>query len=101
MWAQIIRMRLRSETGGDLPGLMAQLQQAEQADSGLLRTITMQDQADPRNVYTLVVFETEEKARLREQDPRRAEALTSLRATMAEMFDGAPEFTNLSVLFEA
>ena len=101
MWAQIIKMRLRSEADGDLPGLMAQLQQAEQADSGLIRTITMRDQADLRNIYTLVVFETEEKARLREQDPRRAEAITAVQATMAEMFDGAPEFTNLSVLFEA
>lgn len=101
MWAQLIKMTLRSETEQDLPGLMAQLQAAEQPDTGLLRTMTMQDQADPSKVYTLVVFETEEQARLREQDPRRSEALTAVRARMAEMFDGTPEFTNLTVVFEA
>ncbi len=101
MWAQLIKMTLRSETDGGLSGLMAQLQKAEQPDSGLLRTMTMRDQADPRTVYTLVVFESEEKARVREQDPRRAEALTAVRATMSEMFDGAAEFTDLTVVFEA
>ena len=39
----------------------------------LLQTLTMRDQNDPELVYTLVVFESEEKARAREQDPRRQE----------------------------
>jgi quinol monooxygenase YgiN len=101
MWAQLIKMRLRSGAEQDLRGLMAALSAAEQPDSGLLRTMTMHDQADPLNVYTFVVFESEEKARLREQDPRRTEALTDVRTRMAEMFDGPAEFTNLTVDFEA
>ena len=55
----------------DIKGLMEQLQAAEQPDSGLLRTTTMRDINDPSLVYTLVVFESEEKARARENDPRR------------------------------
>jgi hypothetical protein len=101
MWAQLIRMRLRSGAEQDLPGLMAAFNAAEQPDSGLLRTMTMHDQADPLNVYTFVVFESEEKARLREQDPRRTGALTDIGTKMAEMFDGPAEFTNLTVTFEA
>ena len=38
-----------------------------------MQTLTMRDQNDPELVYTLVVFESEEKARAREQDPRRQE----------------------------
>ncbi len=46
----------------------------------------------------LVVLESEEKARERENDPRRTDGLQVARAMMAEMFDGAPEFTDLTVV---
>lgn len=46
----------------------------------------------------LVVFESEEKARAREADPRREEGLAGARAMMAEVFDGRPEFVDLTVV---
>jgi quinol monooxygenase YgiN len=98
MWAQLIKMRLRPEKEKDLPGLLEQLQALEQPGSGLLRTMTMRDQNDPSRVYVLVVFESEEKARAREQDPQRQEGLRSAQATMAEVFDGPPEFVDLTVV---
>jgi len=48
----------------------------------------------------LVVFESEEKARARESDPRRQEGLQAVRAVMAEIFDGPPEFVDLAVVEE-
>jgi quinol monooxygenase YgiN len=63
-----------------------------------VRSTAMQDQNDPTRVYMLVVFESEEHARARENDPRRQEGLQAARATMAEIFDGAPEFVDLTVL---
>jgi quinol monooxygenase YgiN len=98
MWAQIIKMRLRPEREKDLPGVLEQLQALEQPGSGLLRTIAMRDQNDPSGFYVLVVFESEEKARAREQDPRRQEGMKSVQAAMAELFDGPPEFVDLTVL---
>ena len=86
-----------SETGQDLAGLSQALRDAEQPGSGLVRTLTMRDQKDPRQVYTLVVFESEEKARVRERDPRRQEALEAVRAMMADIHDGPPEFVDLTV----
>ena len=71
MWAQIIKMNLKPGSEADLASLIEQLHAAEQADSGLLRTIFMRDQADPSALHTLVLFESEDKARAREQDPRR------------------------------
>jgi len=71
MWAQLMRWQLKP--GKDTAGLREQLQAVEQPDSGLLRTMIMQDQKDPEQFYTLVVFESEEKARAREPDPRRQE----------------------------
>ncbi len=98
MWAQLIKMKVKPERAPDLPGLFEQLQALEQPDSGLLRSMAMQDQHDPGRAYVLVVFDSEDKARAREQDPRRQEGLKSLQATMADFFDGPPEFVDLTVL---
>ncbi len=98
MWAQLIKMRLKP--GSDTAELDNQIRAAEQPGSGLVRTLVMHDQKDPGQVYALVVFESEDKARAREQDPRRQEALQAARAMMADIFDGPPEFTDLRVAVE-
>jgi quinol monooxygenase YgiN len=98
MWAQLITVRLKPGKEGDLPRLVEELKATEQPDSGLVRSSALQDQNDPSRVHMLVVFESEQKARERENDPRRDEGLRIARATMAEIFDGPPEFTDLSVV---
>ena len=98
MWAQLITMRLKDGKEHDLPKLFEQLQATEQPGSGLVRSLAMRDQSDPSRVYTLVVFESEEQARARERDERRQEGLAAARATMAEIFDGPPEFVDLTVV---
>ena len=98
MWAQLIKMRLAP--GKDTAELTKQIRAAEQPGSGLVRSLMMHDQTDPSQVYTLVVFESEEKARAREQDPRRQESLQAARAVMADIFEGPPEFTDLVVVEE-
>ena len=98
MWAQLITMRLKP--GSDTAELDKQIRAAEQPGSGLVRTLVMHDQKDPSQVYTLVVFQSEDKARAREQDPRRHEALQAARAMMADIFDGPPQFTDLTVADE-
>jgi hypothetical protein len=98
MWAQLIQMRLKP--GEDTSELIKQIRAAEQPGSGLVRSLFMRDQADPSRILTLVVFESEEKARAREQDPRRAEQLAAARTIMADIFEGPPEFTDLEVVDE-
>ena len=98
MWAQLITMRLKP--GRDTTEVNKQIRAAEQPGSGLVRTLMMSDQKDPGQVYTLVVFESEEKARAREQDPRRQERLQAARAMMADILDGPPQFTDLTVADE-
>jgi quinol monooxygenase YgiN len=101
MWAQLITTRLQEGKGDeDLHRLFDQLEQSEQPDSGRVRATAMRDDADPGRVLMLVVFESEEAARAREGDPRREEGLATARATMAEIFDGSPEFTDLTVVRE-
>lgn len=98
MWAQLITTRLKPGREDDLSKLFDQLKATEQAGSGLLRSIGMRDQNDPTRLFMLVLFESEDKAREREQDQRRQEGLTAARAMMAEIFDGPPEFADLTVV---
>jgi hypothetical protein len=100
MWAQLITTSLKPGREGDVPRLMEQFQAAERSGSGLVRSIAMQDQADPSRLRILVVFESEAKARARENDPERNERLGGARALMAEIFEGAPEFVDLTVVAE-
>ena len=98
MWAQLISMRLKPGRDEDLPRLFEQLNAVEQPGSGLVRSLAMRDQKDPSRIYTFVLFESEEKARVREGDERRQDGLAAARATMAEIFDGPPEFVDLMVI---
>ncbi|MGO9458263.1 MAG: antibiotic biosynthesis monooxygenase [Acidimicrobiales bacterium] len=97
MWAQLITMRLKEGKEGDLPKLIEHLRSAEEPGSGLVRSTMMRDQHDGRQFYALIVFESEKAARARENDPRREEALQPARALMAEIFEGAPTFVDLTV----
>ncbi len=97
MWAQLITMRLKEGKERDLPTLIEHLRAAEEPGSGLVRSTMMRDQVDSQQVYVLAVFESEKAARARENDPRRETALQPARALMAEMFEGAPHFVDLTV----
>jgi quinol monooxygenase YgiN len=100
MWAQLISARLKPGKDTELPHLIEQLYSIEEPGSGLVRATALRDQNDPSRVYFMIVFDSEDAARAREQDPTRQQALGPARQTMAEIFDGRPEFTDLTVLHE-
>ncbi len=98
MWAQMIRTRVKPGKEAGMAKLVAQLKAAEQPGSGLVHSTATLDSKDPSQCIMFVVFESEEKARERESDPRRQEGIEAARATMMEIFEGAPEFTDLTVV---
>ena len=98
MWAQLIKMRLKPGSDADIPALFQQFAAVEQTGSGLIRTTLMHAQNDPSQFYVMVVFESEAHARARENDPQRQEAMKPAQAMMAEMFDGPPQFVDLTVV---
>src|SRR4051794_10078976 len=101
MWAQLITTQLKPGKDAELGDLIEQLKASEQPGSGLVRSTAMRDQKDPNTVRYLVVFENEEKARARENDPARQQALAPIRALMAEIFAGPSEFVDLEVVSES
>ena len=98
MWAQLQKVITKPEREAELLDVFEQLHAIEQTDSGLLSTMVMRSQSDPTLVYVLVVFDSEDKARAREQDPRRLQGLARIRAAMGNVLDGPPEFFDLNVL---
>lgn len=98
MWAQLQRVRSEPGREGELLEVFERLRAIEQPDSGLLQTVVMRSEKDPGEVFVLVVFDSEEKARLREQDPRRQEPLQGIRASMGGLLDAPPEFFDCRVL---
>jgi hypothetical protein len=98
MWAQLQKIRTQPEKEAELLDVLEQLKALEQADSGLVKTMAMRSQSDPSLAFVLVVFDSEEKARAREQDPRRQQGLEGIRAAMGGVLDGPPEFFDLDVL---
>jgi heme-degrading monooxygenase HmoA len=101
MWAQLQRLTSNPEKAEQLLDVFDQLTAIEQPDSGLLRTLVMRNQKDPSEVFVLVVFDSEESARAREQDPRRQDGLTTIRAAIGDALDGPPEFFDLDVIRDA
>lgn len=98
MWAQVQRISSPPDKEGQLLQVFEQLGGIEQEDSGLLQTLVMRSRTDPIQAFVVVVFESEEKARAREADPRRQEALQGIRAAMGDVLDGPPEFFDCDVL---
>ena len=98
MWGQMITTRLKPGKEGELPKVIAQLKAAEQPGSGLVHSTATPDAKDPSRVIMFVVFESEEKARERENDTRRQEGLQAARTIMMDIFEDAPEFTDLTVV---
>lgn len=101
MWAQLQRLSSDPDKQADLLHVFDQLKDIEQPDSGLQRTLVMRNQKDPSEVFVLVLFDSEEHARAREQDPRRQEPLQGIRASMGGALDGPPEFFDLDVIRDA
>ena len=98
MWAQVQRVSTNPEKEAQVLDIFEQLDAIEQEDSGLLQTLVMRNQQDPTEVFVVVVFESEEQARAREQDPRRQEPLQRIRAAMGDVLNGPPEFFDCNVL---
>ena len=101
MWAQLMKVRSKPEHEAELLAVFDQLRDIEQPDSGLVRTTVLRSQGEPDVVYVMVVFDSEEKARAREEDPRRQEGVERIRAGMAQLLDGPPEFVDSNVLRDA
>ena len=98
MFAQIIKMRIKAGSGAELERAMGEIHNLEKPGSGLIRSPTMRDRENPNVYVTAVIFGSEAKAREREADPARQQAIGEIQQKLAALADGPPEFMNLDVV---
>jgi hypothetical protein len=100
MWAQLMKFRLAD---GVTEEKMAETRRRWEdevgrgTDSGWKRIVVFRDQHDPAMIYQLVYFESEEKARANERNPKHLAMLEQLNALMG----GEPEFVDLIPIEES
>jgi heme-degrading monooxygenase HmoA len=58
--------------------------------------IALENQNDPREYYTLVIFESEAAARENERSPQQAKRLERFQ----QIFEGPPEYVDLNVVHD-
>jgi len=93
MWAQLLKMTVRSGHEDELLNLSKTWERevGNSSDSGWLRTQILRSEERPEEVYLLVYFESEEKARANEATSRHQE----LTGQIADLAEGVPEFVDL------
>lgn len=99
MWAQLLKMTVRPENEDQLQNLSKTWERevGNSSGSGWMRTQILRSEEHPDEVYLLVYFESEEKARANEATPRHQE----LTGQMANLAEGAPEFVDLIPIDES
>ena len=99
MWAQLVKARVADGAADKLQELGRKWEEevGRGTDSGWIRSLYLRSASDPSEIYELVYFESEEKARANERTPRHLELVTEL----AGLFDGPPEYVDLIPIEES
>lgn len=97
MWAQLIKNRVKPGQEDEVQRVPQEIE-AHQQDwgPGLRRVTMLQNQRDPGEYYTLLLFESEEAARENERRPEMA----AWQQRMQELYAGPPEFVDLTVVYD-
>lgn len=93
MWAQLIKNRAKPGKEEEIRNLPREFE-AQGGEPPFVQLFACQDQNDPSQYYTFVVFESEEAARRNEGSPEQAKRVERMR----ELYEGRPEFVDLNVL---
>lgn len=96
MWVQVISIQVKP--GKDIDDVIATLKAGELPGSGLIRELFVQDQKEPDRYAVIAMFESEEAARAREADPRRADTSARMREIMGDILAAPPQFQDLTVV---
>jgi len=94
MWAQIVKSRMKPGVESDLSEIREQMRTRIGQRPGLVRSFWMQNQNDPQEYYTLIVFESEEQARQGEREIESDPLFQRIRG----ITEGMPDFVDLNVI---
>lgn len=96
MWAQLLKFQVKSGKADELDEIYQEVDAQTGPETGWVRSYNLQNRKNPGEVYALVIFESEEKAREYEQSPEQAK----LTSRTGELMVGAPEFVDFDLVAE-
>jgi len=91
----LIKARIKEGREEEVRRLPQEFEEAASDGAGPDRLIIFENQNDPRERYTLIFFENEEKARENERSPQQQDRVRRFQ----ELFEGQ-EFVDMNVLHE-
>lgn len=94
MWAQIVKSRVKPGVEGDMAEIRDEMRRRVGERPGLVRSFWMQNQKDPQEYYTVIVFESEEQARAGERELDQDPLFQRIRS----LGEGTPEYVDLNVI---
>lgn len=97
MWAQMVKFRVAEENADRMQRLDDRWNEevGRGTDSGWLRSIVLQNANDPQELFELVFFESEEKARANEKTPKHVALVEEMMALASSV-----DFVDLKPLKE-
>ena len=90
MWAQLIKARIKPGSETAARQVEEELR-TEHPSGGPIRSMSFRNEKDQNEVYNLVFFESEEKAREFERSPEQQQRVRRF----WDLFEGQPEFVDL------
>jgi heme-degrading monooxygenase HmoA len=96
MWAQLIKSRVKPGKEEEARNLSNEFEaEAQGATPPWISITTCANTKDPSEFHTLVIFESEEKARENERSPEQQKRVQRL----MDVYEGQPEFIDLDVVY--
>ncbi|HZU13984.1 MAG TPA: antibiotic biosynthesis monooxygenase [Chloroflexota bacterium] len=96
MWAQLIKAQIKPGKAHELDELYREVDSRMSRDSGWVRSLSLRNSKNGQELYAVVVFDSQEKARAYEQSPEQAE----LTSRLGDLMDGPPEFVDFDEVTE-
>ena len=96
MWAQLVKARVKVGREEELRRLYQEASSTSSPDSGWVRSLSLRNQNDPQEIYGVIIFESEARAREYERSSEQAE----LTGHLGDLMDGTPEFVDFDSVEE-
>jgi heme-degrading monooxygenase HmoA len=96
MWAQLLKFQVKPGSADEMERIYREVDAQTGPETGWGRSYSLRNRKNPDEVYALVIFESEAKAREYEHSPEQAK----LTSRTGELMVGTPEFVDFDLVTE-
>lgn len=99
MWSQLVKLRVKPGSEGQMEGFEERWERevGRGTDSGWVQTQIFKNPSNSNEWYLLATFESEEKARQSENNPKHQEVVGDI----MDLMESEPEYTDLDPVYDS